>query len=524
MIRFTPTLSALLLAFSLLGQPDFSAHDTIPPYDGNFGFGVNPGAYNGWTDDQLADIAAGNPLREVVGLGANTFRPTLPEHFLEFWGYDIRLDVFRHYQELGMKNVVVFVGYPSEAHRENESHCPGARSETFANLYEPIWDDGANDTPVNDDNYFALYLYKTVTQYHPYVKIWEIWNEPDFSFNIHSITPPGTEGSWWDENPSPCDHAFRAPVTHYIRMLRIAYEVIKSIDPNAFIATGGLGYPSYLDAILRNSDNPDSGKITDAYPLPGGAYIDIVSFHSYPHIDGSMRAWSDEVHDFVYFRNSDSATAGVVRLFNEFKIVCEQYGYDGVTYPAKKWIITETNIPRVPFQYYIGSEEAQVNFILKTIVACMKNGLLQLHPYSLSDIGDFQNPKNEFETMGLYRNLNDTPPYEQRMTDAGKAYMTATSLLSDAVFDAEETSRLQLPDTVDGGAFRKPDEQYVYVLWAKTTGDQSEKAAALYAFPPDLDISFVEVCKWNSAYTGKKSVFAANTIHLTGSPVFIQKA
>ena len=61
--------------------------------------------------------------------------------------------------------------------------------------------------------------------------------------------------------------------------------------PKAFVAVGGLGWPSYLDVICRHTDEPFDGTATGQYPLKGGAYFDCMSFHSYPHLDNSMRRW-----------------------------------------------------------------------------------------------------------------------------------------------------------------------------------------------------------------------------------------
>lgn len=74
----------------------------------------------------------------------------------------------------------------------------------------------------------------------------------------------------------------------YIRTLRISYEVIKSVDPDALVAVGGLGWPSFLDVICRYTDEPfEGGEEPDRYPLKGGAYFDCMSFDSYPHLDNS---------------------------------------------------------------------------------------------------------------------------------------------------------------------------------------------------------------------------------------------
>ena len=58
----------------------------------------------------------------------------------------------------------------------------------------------------------------------------------------------------------------------YVRMLRIAKQASQKADPDSLIATGGIGYPLFLDAILRYTDNPPTGTVTEAYPAKGGDY------------------------------------------------------------------------------------------------------------------------------------------------------------------------------------------------------------------------------------------------------------
>ena len=170
------------------------------------------GYHPNWTDEQLADIAAGNPALNVTGAGCTTMRPALFEHFLEDWGYDVRMNAFDHYSSLNMNDNVVFIGYPSEAHREDVNYCDGQRSEMFKNMYDPIWDNGENGTPVNDENYYALYLYKMVTRYKDHVKFWEVWNEPDLDLQGNGWKPSDMEGNWWTNDPQPCEFALRAPI------------------------------------------------------------------------------------------------------------------------------------------------------------------------------------------------------------------------------------------------------------------------------------------------------------------------
>ncbi len=515
------TMWILLTSHAVFAQIDYTANDYVPDYEGRFHYGVNLGAYYFWTDDQLAKIAAGNPALNVPGAGVTALRLSLPENFLDYWGYDIRLDVFKHYNQLRLTDNVVFTGYPAPKHRDSTHYCPDGPSQLFANLYTPIWDNGENGTSVNDTNFYALYLYNMVSLYHPYVKFWEIWNEPDFDFVGDSSRQPGDPGNWWEYDPDPCHFAIHAPVQHYIRMLRISYEVIKHVAPDDYVAIGGIGYPSFLDVVLRNTDNPDSGAVDSLYPLKGGAYFDVLSYHSYPHIDNSLREWSNDIFDFKYFRHSDRCVDGVLRLQVEMRSVLEKYGYDGVTFPEKKWIITESNIPRRRFGDYIGSDEAQRNFLIKSAVACQMNGILQMDVYQLGDIEPPATASNEFFLMGLYTELDSVPQYEQTITDAGIAWRTVSTQLRSKKYDPARSSMLQLPAGIRGGAFKDETGGYVYVLWAETSEDLSEKAAADYSFPAAMGMQTMLQRAWDFSSVGITTVVSANRVKLSGSPVFL---
>jgi hypothetical protein len=62
---------------------------------------------------------------------------------------------------------------------------------------------------------------------------------------------------------------FHGSIFDYVRMLRITWEVAHKIDPGAHVAVGGLGYASFLSAVLRYTDNPADGSVTTDYPSTG---------------------------------------------------------------------------------------------------------------------------------------------------------------------------------------------------------------------------------------------------------------
>lgn len=490
-----------------------TANDAIPAFNGHFGYGSNMGFYNPYSDMQLADIGA--------RINVHVMRPALDEKFLEKWGYDIRSDLFQHFGDLNMNENTLFLGYPSAAHRDNTVYCGKDSSALFANMYEPIFDNGENGTPVNDKNYYALYVYKVVKKYGKNVKFYEIWNEPDYATTGKTEATPGTPGSWWTSNPDPCEYALHAPIQHYIRLLRISYEVIKSIDASANVCIGGVGIPSFLDAVLRQTDNPKDGTVTKDFPLNGGAYFDVLSYHVYPHIDNSLRAWNNATQTFDQFRHSDRAVAGIFDRKNKMTDVLNKFGYNGSTYAQKHFIITETNIPAKQFGEFIGSYEAQRNYVIKALVKVQQNDILQLYFYSLGEFQVGATAKDEFEKMGLYTPLTNTVPYQMPPTEAGYAFSTTSKILFGFDYDIAETQKLKIPTSVDGAAFKnKTTGEVRYVLWAKTSLDQSEIAQELYSFPTALNLKSVKRRDWDFSKTQKEILIPSSNINLTGTPTF----
>lgn len=487
----------MLISLSLPAQVTYTAldHGSIYPYPFPYLYGINSGSFdNSWDDKSLADLAAGNPAKNVEGVGAKTFRPPLPGYFMDFWGWDIRIPEFQHYQSLGVRDNTIILGWPVEEQRDRNRYNGCAdESRMFANMYEPIWDNGENGTPVNDNNYYALYVYNIVSRYKGYAKLWEIMNEPDFDITSSAWLQRGQPGNWWENNPDPCSLLnMKAPVFHYVRMLRISYEVIKTLDPTAYICTGGLGMPSFLDVILRNTDNPVDGSVTPEYPHTGGAYFDVLSFHGYPQYQ--LGLWSNELNDFKYERHSDRAIEVFINDKNRMDSVLNVYGFDGVQYPKKYFICTENNISRKQSENYIGSDLAHLNFTMKVQVASQKNGILQHYIFNLAENKDWNESNDEFQYMGMYTNIMGRGPltnngqYLVTKTDGGRGFTVMAKELLDYEYDEALTNAMQLPTNIDGAAFKNNLNNTAFVLWAKTSIDQSEEAYATYNFPSSLTV------------------------------------
>jgi hypothetical protein len=496
-----------------------NSFSTVAKYNGLYGYGSNMG----WYGFQLTDK---NVAQLAYNAGSRTIRPSLPDRLIS--GYnrlDIRLSEFKFYVDtLGMKDITAFVGEPNDPalygtwgpNNRDTVRFLGCNdnAKTFKGLYEPVWLDSAK-TQINPANTFANYLYRTITAYGKYVKFWEIVNEPDLTYGSNGWASPDVPTSWWHVNPEPSELVnLQAPVYCYIRTLRIAWDVIKKLQPGSYVCTGGLGYPSFLDALLRNTDNPVDGSVTPQYPEKGGAYFDVLSFHDYPQYSLSVWDNADGGH-FRHTRYSDAAVDAHLKVKNDFEKELERYGYNDTIFPGKQFINTETDLARQQVGNDWGSEDAANNFIIKVHVLSQVNGISQLYKFGLGEGPDDQ---DIFNKMGVYGNIKDstTTVANAPKNSEFNAIKTLSMLLYGKPYDAIKTAQLNLPGNVRGAAFKDSSGNYTYVLWAKTATDQSENASASYTFPFAFSGTRKE---WNFNVTNA-SAAATQTVQLTGSPSY----
>jgi hypothetical protein len=480
-----------------------SANEGVAPYTAGFQYGLNPGYYgNGWNDSSIYQLC--------FDAGCRSARNTLPDTFLALWGATIRLSTFQHItQDLQFREITTFLEEPRAAWRDPAVY-DGAQSKLWQGMYDAIWDNGENGTPVNDSNRFAVYMWTVVNTYGPYIRFYEIINEPDYTGSSYGWATPGTPGNWWQNPPQPKDLPnLRAPVYNYIRLLRIAYAIVHRYDPSAYVTPGGLGYASFLDALLRYTDNPDQGKVTAAYPLTGGAYFDALSFHAYPQF--GTRRWDGQ--QWIPERHSDKAAQ--VLLDNQAEMVdaLAARGYDGAPYPAKVIIATELNVPRKQIGQTLGGIALQRNFTIKALVKAQQHGIRQLYWFATGEGANYDSATDPFQLMGFYENLARDAPGQQKLTEQGVANRTTFGQLYGWSYDSAATAALNLPAAVDGAAFRQGGSLR-YVLWARTTLDNSETASASITLPG----SYTRV-----AWDGASSTVSGTNLALTGAPVFLTK-
>jgi hypothetical protein len=398
-----------------------------------------------------------------------------------------------NYETLGLTGHVGFLTAPTRAH----STAPASAADWELvyyipqNLHEPILlDDGS----INPNNFWGNYVYKTVKTYKTYIKIWEIWNEPDW------VSDWKVTEEWTSRAPVSADlPRFNGSIYDYVRMLRVSKVAATLADPEAKIATGGIGYASFLGALLRYTDNPLDGSSTSKYPKTGGAYLDVISFHHYP----------------VYTKgNSDAALDGYLAQITSLAGVVNQAGASVVG-----WENTETGAPHAPVAAFPGGDDYAVNYLLKVMTQAQARGIDGVDWFVLSDSKSVSIADDPYQLMGLYLPVADLKTTDEaKSTNTGVAYKTLSTFLSKAKYDPAATAALSLTEPVRGAAFQSSSGKLTLVLWTKASSSDETASGSI----PSTK-AFTQY-DWDYATTqASTQIPAGQPLALTGTPrIFVK--
>lgn len=501
-------LLGILVALAVVVAEAQNADTSIPRYTGGFRWGNNAGYTSGW--DDAAKIRLGPKI------GQNARRVKLPEYHLEKWGYNIEVSDSQVAESVGQSRNTAFLVGASDAHTLNPA--PNGANEQYppSNLYQPIWQNKTAKV-VNPSNYWASYLSKLWSNYKTFVDIYEIWNEPDFTNNWEVTFGKSDNNDWWHRAPTSAEltNWKGSNFFSYVRLLRVTYEVLHTLSPTALVAIGGVGYPSFVDALCRYTDNPSNGAKATSYPLTGCSYFDVVSFHYYPQYSVynlQTKTWNQN-------KDSDSYALNFITHKKNFDFVLRKYGY-GVTKPAKKAICTETGVSTTDATS--GGDKLRRNYLTKVALLSKANKVDQVHVYMLND----GTGTDAFSTMGSYPALTTNKNPNPKSSSVGGATMRDLKLW-EAYYDQIRTPALQagLPAGYIGYAFSFKTKGTIYAIWrrAQLNGLEAGEGIAAGTVTFTSSGSSVVQYKWDfnvtkattnitkNASTGKFSVSVGST-------------
>lgn len=477
------------------GEPDLSAvtqDGGVADLSGGGASGLHPFSYGinlGYYGSQFNDVQTASLGRKA---GARSHRHKLTEPFLDQWGDTIHVNELTTMSAAGDGDFICFLIGMSAAH----SNAPSADKVEYyspKNLYKPIF---LANGDVNPENYWAAFVARAVTAYKPFIHQWEVWNEPDqVGGNWQATT------KWKTEAPKPADLVWwNDSIYAYVRLLRVTYEVVHKLDPDGKVTLGGIGYPSFLSAILRYTDEPNAGAVDGEHPQKGGAYFDTVSFHYYPVFGPG---------------NSDVGAAGLIEAQAKLQAELDVAGVTG-----KGFVVTESGAPRVKIGDAPGGVEYARNYLVKAMVLAQLAGIERIDWYLLGDTADAGASQDNFRYMGLYENLTKaTNEASAVITESGIAYATLSGQLAGAKADVAATAALGLGAGTQGVALQTASGGKAYVVWAEASDETGSGKVTLPAS------GAVTVRAWDASKTQQtKSVTPSGghvEIDVGSSPVIV---
>ncbi|KAM9966331.1 hypothetical protein ACTFIR_006539 [Dictyostelium discoideum] len=429
--------------------------------------GINAGYKSGWSNSDLGPLMGEASIRSQ--------RMKFPCTFFKQWGYKILYDndSFGSSKRAGQSNFTAFITFD----QNDDSAVPSS-------IYQPIWLDNGK---VNQANEFAYCISQIVSTYKSDVKIYEIYNEPDWVSDWNVVS------TWATNPPSSAQLArFQGDIFTYVRLLRISWEVAKSIDPTCFITVGGLGYPLFLDAVLRYGEN---SSVTNP-SLFGKNYIDAISTHFYPMYGTSKT-------------NSDAYLSAYTDLQNSFRKVTNKYNFN-----PSVWIVTETGVATKSGTGYYGSSALARNYFLKLPTISTLVGVCQNHIFIL---GDTNSGTDAFSNMGLFYDYQTLAKDKAVLKDSSKSLVTWDHHLFDKTLDSSKSLK-GLPSGVIVYAYSNPSST-CYLIWVNSTNFKTDEETTPIEI--ELDADFASVYNYQNI---KQTVSSSNKkvkLTIDSTPQFV---
>ncbi len=282
-------------------------------------------------------------------------------------------------------------------------------------LYRPF------DSP---ENYWALFLQQLIETYGPQgVHHWIIWNNPDIR--------PGDPGR---------PHTFDGEIEDYYRLVKVAYQTIKSVDDTAVVMVGGLVWwndvaaerdiflARYLEVATNDPSAPNNGY-----------YLDGICLNTLIHPANTLNSTTDSVGDIT----------SEVRIMLEAADLADKAIWI-TELGASPTADTSGGLPGAPIGI---TPIQQADLIIQGTAAGLAAGAERIAVYKLFD-ANFH--IGETPPFGLLRFDNSTRP-------AFDAYTYAIQTFGNAqLVNAGRSQNARLVEFDQG-------DHFVYVMWSAST-------------------------------------------------------
>ena len=248
-------------------------------------------------------VAADQPARQDEVSPAQMTSPDYGVQVFLFWRDEVADRDLRLVKEAGFRWVK-----QEFAWREIEGAGPGIYDWSYSDRLmdqvdahelniiarvgvQPEWAGGnyPEISPPDDYQDFMRFLSALVSRYEGRVDAYQIWNEPNLA------------REWGGRPPNP---------TEYTEMLKMAYQTVKAIDPDATVISAGLAPTTRWDHVAV----PDTVFIQGMYDAGAAPYFDLLGAHGAGYMV-SPETSPDVVANDPALNNNDPSPEGLKRIY-----------------------------------------------------------------------------------------------------------------------------------------------------------------------------------------------------------------
>ncbi len=271
---------------------------------------------------------------------------------------------------IGSESVDLTVAPADAEDWQNEYYIPKS-------LYEPIF---SADGTVNPGNAWASYVYRTVDTYKPWVKLWHVWNEPDWVADWH-VTQ-----TWDTEPPKAAD--LPGSTDRYLTI----YECCASRRRPRARQIRRRGSPRGA------SDTPRSSRRSCATPTTptAGRSRQITRRRAAPTSTSSI---------FTITRSSARRARMRPSTISSHRRTRSPRRSPTPARKVQRWNVSENGAPLAPTPEYpeVGSPEYARNYLIKMMTMAQAHGIGGVDWFILSNGEDGSD--DVFAHMGLYNDI-----------------------------------------------------------------------------------------------------------------------
>jgi hypothetical protein len=289
--------------------------------------------------------------------------------------------------------------------------------------YMPKWNSACGEDKLNfwhyppiDNQEFGEFMTDLVNRYKPWIKSWELWNEPDIPV-------------YW-----------MGSVKQFAELIKTGSMAVRQADPQALVVLGGLAHrPEFTRELFRD------------YGI--GAFVDVVNIHNY------YETWHP------------ASVENIVDYVNEISAIIEQYGNHQSLWMAEVGYSTWRVGPKVSDSYtayydYEHTPEYQAVDLFKRLSLVLSTGkVAAIAWYEVKDLPQSEDVigDNNNRNLGVAHWDHSQKPAEKALGFFNTIFSQPQRPVQDIIvkLDREDSDSRVV-------AFENQDGSAVLVAWLQT--------------------------------------------------------